>query len=167
MLYCVIFNEISTPVSVVCDFGRCVMTKAKAQGRTNRTILIIDDEPDIVMYLKLLLENHGYTVITASDGQEGLDRARSDHPDLVCLDIMMPRKTGVALYQEIKTDPGLKSIPCVIISAYESAYTFKGQAFRRLVQDKSIPEPLKFFEKPIDIPVFLDFIDETLIENRK
>ena len=143
------------------------MSNRNTQKRTNKLILIIDDEPDIVTYLRLLLENHGYAVITASDGQEGFDRARSEHPDLICLDIMMPRKTGVALYQEIKTDPGLESIPCIIISAYESAYTFKGQAFRRLVQDRSIPEPLKFFEKPIDVPVFLDFIDKILIKNRK
>ena len=124
-----------------------------------KKILIIDDEPDIVVYLKLLLENNGYSVVTASDGQEGFELAQTEKPDLVCLDIMMPRKTGVALYQEIKTDPKLKKLPCVIISAYESAYSFKGQAFRRLVQDKTIPEPLRFFEKPIDVDVFLEFIN--------
>jgi CheY-like chemotaxis protein len=98
-------------------------------------------------------------VVSASDGKEGLELARQEHPDLVCLDIMMPKKTGVALYEEIKTDPELKRLPCIIISAYESAYTFKGQAFRRLVQNRSIPEPLRFFEKPIDVPVFIDFIE--------
>jgi CheY-like chemotaxis protein len=127
--------------------------------RAGKKILIIDDEPDIVVYLTLLLENHGYVVVSASDGKEGLELARQEHPDLVCLDIMMPKKTGVALYEEIKTDPELKRLPCIIISAYESAYTFKGQAFRRLVQNRSIPEPLRFFEKPIDVPVFIDFIE--------
>jgi CheY-like chemotaxis protein len=132
-----------------------------------KKILIIDDEPDIVMYLKVLLENNGYSVITASNGQEGFELARAEAPDLVCLDIMMPRKTGVALYQEIKTDPKLKKLPCIIISAYESAYSFKGQAFRRLVQDKTIPEPLRFFEKPIDINVFLEFINDYLSKAKK
>ena len=47
-----------------------------------RKILIIDDEPDIVMYLKILLENNGYSVVTASDGQEGLELARTEKPDL-------------------------------------------------------------------------------------
>ncbi len=130
--------------------------KSKAGGK----ILIVDDEPDIVMYLRLLLENNGYTVASASDGKEGLELARAESPDLICLDIMMPKKTGVALYQEIKTDPELKRTPCVIISAYESAYSFKGQAFRRMVQDRSIPEPLRFFEKPIDVDAFLGFVDE-------
>jgi len=136
------------------------MTRTDDKNGAPKKVLIIDDEPDIVVYLSLLLENHGYAVISASDGEKGLELAKTEHPDLVCLDIMMPRKTGVALYQEIKTDPQLKKLPCIIISAYESAYTFKGEAFRRLVQDKTIPEPLKFFEKPLDIPVFLGFIDD-------
>ncbi|MGD8412691.1 MAG: response regulator [Candidatus Latescibacterota bacterium] len=127
---------------------------------TPKKVLIIDDEPDIVTYLTLLLENHGYDVVSAPDGEKGLELARSKDPDLVCLDIMMPRKSGVALYQQIKTDPGLNALPCIIISAYESAYSFKGEAFRRLVPDKSIPEPLRFFEKPLDIKMFLDFIDD-------
>jgi len=135
--------------------------KNSAGGSTDRKkVLIIDDEPDIVMYLKLLLENNGYAVVCASDGEKGLELAQTESPDLVCLDIMMPRKTGVALYEEIKTDPQLRNLPCIIISAYESAYTFKGEAFRRLVQNKTLPEPLRFFEKPLDIPVFLSFIDD-------
>lgn len=133
-------------------------------GDDRQKILIIDDEPDIVMYLTTLLEDHDYNVVSASDGQAGLELAKKEIPDLMCLDIMMPKKTGVTLYQEIKTDPDLKQIPCIIISAYESAYSFKGQAFRRLVKDKTIPPPLKFFEKPLDIPVFLGFIDDYLKE---
>lgn len=127
-----------------------------------KKILIVDDEPDIVTYLSLLLENNGYIVVSACDGRRGLEMARTEAPDLVCLDIMMPKKSGVALYQEIKTDPKLKKLPCVIISAYESAYSFKGQAFRRMVQNRSIPEPLRFFEKPIDVASFLGFIDDFL-----
>jgi CheY-like chemotaxis protein len=135
-------------------------------GGNRQKILIIDDEPDIVMYLKTLLEDHDYAVVSASNGKAGLELARKEIPDLMCIDIMMPKKTGVALYQEIKTDPDLKQIPCIIISAYESAYSFKGQAFRRLIKDKTIPPPLKFFEKPLDIPVFLGFIDDYLDKAR-
>jgi len=136
-------------------------------GDNRQKILIIDDEPDIVMYLTTLLEDHDYNVVSASDGQKGLELAKTEAPDLVCLDIMMPKKTGVALYQEIKTDPDLKKIPCIIISAYESAYSFKGQAFRRLIKDDTIPAPLNFFEKPLDIPVFLGFIDDFLSKAKK
>lgn len=136
------------------------MKDSDGDNAVRKKVLIIDDEPDIVMYLKLLLENHGYEVVSASDGEKGLELARTETPDLVCLDIMMPRKSGVALYQQMKTDSMLKDLPCIIISAYESAYTFKGEAFRRLVPDKTIPEPLRFFEKPLDIPAFLNFVDD-------
>ena len=136
------------------------MARRGESNKAAKKILIVDDEPDIVTYLGLLLKNSGYDVVSASDGQRGLELARAENPDLVCLDIMMPKKTGVALYQEIKTDPKLKKLPCIIISAYESAYSFRGQAFRRMVQDRSIPEPLRFFEKPIDVSSFLSFIDD-------
>jgi CheY-like chemotaxis protein len=147
--------------------ARIILLLYTCSSLMTKKILIIDDEPDIVMYLKVMLENNGYSVVTASNGQEGIELARTEMPDLVCLDIMMPRKTGVALYQEIKTDPKLKILPCIIISAYESAYSFKGQAFRRLVQDKTIPEPLRFFEKPIDVNVFLEFINDYLSGAKK
>ena len=143
------------------------MPRGQTDKRRKKKILIIDDEPDIVQYLRLLLEDNNYDVVSASDGTEGFDLAKREAPDLVCLDIMMPRKTGVTLYQEIKTDPQLKKTPCIIISAYESAYTFKGKAFRRLVRNKAIPEPLKFFEKPLDIPVFLGFIDDFFKKEKK
>ena len=135
------------------------MTRTNDSKAARNKILIVDDEPDIVAYLTLVLDDHGYDVISATDGDEGLELARTENPGLLCIDIMMPRKTGVALYQEIKTDPALKHLQCIIISAYESAYSFKGEAFRRLVKDTTIPEPLRFFEKPLDVPVFLEFID--------
>lgn len=153
------------PVLEIERISRYLLLRNRAMAQKGRKkpvagkILIVDDEPDIVMYLRLLLENSGYEVVSASDGQDGLDLARSEKPDMVCLDIMMPKKTGVALYQEMKMDRELKGLPCIIISAYESAYSFKGQAFRRMVRDKTIPEPLKFFEKPIDPAAFLGFID--------
>lgn len=143
------------------------MDAASDKNRNRKKILIIDDEPDIVIYLSTLLEDQGYEVVSASDGIAGLELAKEQKPDLVCLDVMMPRKTGVTLYQEIKTDPQLKKLPCIIISAYESAYTFKGKAFRRIIQDKSIPPPMKFFEKPIDVPVFLGFIDDYFKKAKK
>jgi len=145
-----------------------MMAKSKGtRAQAKKKILIIDDEPDIVVYLTTLLEDQDFEVVSAADGENGLGLIRKERPDLVCLDIMMPRKTGVALYMEVKSDPDLKTIPCIIISAYESAYTFKGQAFRRLVQDKSIPEPLRFFEKPLDIPVFLEFIQKLFKKDKK
>lgn len=123
------------------------------------TVLIIDDEPDIIMYLLILMEDLGFRVISASDADEGLKLACSEKPDLICLDVMMPRRSGVALYKELKTTDATKDIPTMIISAVESAYSFRGEAFRKIVQDDAVPEPAAFFEKPVDIPRFKTFLN--------
>ncbi len=120
-----------------------------------KKILIIDDEPNIVFYLKTLLEDHNFSVLTALDPDHGFQTADEKLPDLICLDIMMPRKSGVTLYKELKKDKKLKHIPVIIISGVENAYSFKEPKFRQLVPDKRIPEPLAFFEKPIEVPSFL------------
>ena len=127
-----------------------------------KKILIIDDEPNIVFYLKTLLEDHKYAVLTALDSDEGCRLAGEELPDLICLDIMMPRKSGVTLYKEFKKNKKLKHIPVIIISGVENAYSFKEPKFRQLVPDKRIPEPLAFFEKPVDVPALLALLETEL-----
>lgn len=132
-----------------------------------KKILIIDDEPDVAFYLKTLLEDHGYTTMSAHEAGEGLKLACMEQPDLLCLDIMMPKKSGIALYKEIKENESLKHIPVVIISGVESAHSFKGHKFRKLIPDQSIPEPVAFFEKPVNIPSFLNLVSSILDESTK
>ena len=127
-----------------------------------KKILIIDDDQNIVFYLKRLLEDHNYSVLTALDPEEGFRLAGQAVPDLICLDIMMPRKSGVTLYKEFKKNRKLKHIPVIIISGVENAYSFKEPKFRQLVPDKRIPEPLAFFEKPVDVGSFLELLTATL-----
>jgi len=127
-----------------------------------KKILIIDDEPNIVFYLKTLLEDHRYSPLIALEAEAGLKIAYEESPDLICLDIMMPKKSGITLYKELKKDKRLKHIPVIIISGVENAYSFKEPKFRRLVPDRKIPEPLAFFEKPINVTSFLEFLGETL-----
>lgn len=131
-----------------------------------KKILIIDDEANIVFYLKTLLEDHNYAPLIAREADEGWKIAHEESPDLICLDIMMPKKSGITLYKELKTDKKLKHIPVIIISGVENAYSFKEPKFRRLIPDKKIPEPSAFFEKPIDVPAFLKFLGKTLEVSR-
>ena len=63
--------------------------------RTIKKILVVDDEPDVVSYLEMLLHDNGYETLSASDGQEALELARREHPDLVTLDISMPNVNGI------------------------------------------------------------------------
>ena len=84
-----------------------------AENHTGKRILILDDEPDIITYFEILLNDHGYRTLSAQDGVDGLAKARAEHPDLITLDISMPKKSGVRLYCELKNDPDLKTIPVV------------------------------------------------------
>lgn len=82
-----------------------------------RKILVIDDEPAIVRPLAFVLKKSGYDVITASNGEEGLTMAQAEKPDLIFLDVMMPRKNGYEVCQEIKNHPELKDIYVIILTA--------------------------------------------------
>ncbi len=80
-------------------------------------ILVVDDEPSIVRPLAFILRKNGYKVITASNGEEGLNVARIERPDLIFLDVMMPKKSGYEVCQELKDDPDLKHIYVIILTA--------------------------------------------------
>src|SRR5204863_1818126 len=82
----------------------------------SQTILVVDDQPHIVRLIQVNLEKEGYRVLTASDGEEGMARIRQDPPDLVILDVIMPRKDGFEVLREIKEDPGLEHIPVVMLT---------------------------------------------------
>jgi CheY-like chemotaxis protein len=71
---------------------------------------------------------------------------------------MMPKKSGITPYKELKKDKNLKDIPVVIISRVENAYSFTGPHFRGLIPDTEIPEPMAFFEKPINLPAFVELL---------
>ena len=82
-----------------------------------KKILIIDDEPDILELLVLRMEANGYEVISATDGQKGLDKARNENPDLIILDLMLPRIDGYKVCRMLKFDEKFKKIPIVLFTA--------------------------------------------------
>jgi CheY-like chemotaxis protein len=108
-------------------------------------VLVVDDEADVRKYLETLLKTGGYEVVSASDGDEALKIIEQDPPDLVSLDIMMPKETGVRFYRKIKKKDSLKNIPIVVVS---------GMAGRHL----AVPEPDAIFEKPVDRDEYLNTI---------
>jgi DNA-binding response OmpR family regulator len=80
-------------------------------------ILIADDQPDNVHLLATRLESEGYTFVVATDGQETLERARTELPDLILLDVNMPKKNGFEVLAEMRADPQLAHIPVIILTA--------------------------------------------------
>ena len=81
-----------------------------------KKILIVDDEADLVKMMKIRLEVSNYEVITASDGEEGIKQAEAGNPDVILLDIMMPKKDGYTLLRELKNKETTKSIPVIVIT---------------------------------------------------
>jgi DNA-binding response OmpR family regulator len=80
-------------------------------------ILIADDEPNILISLEFLMKREGFTVLLARDGQEALDVLRRERPRLVLLDVMMPRKTGFEVCQELRQDEALKDTLVLMLTA--------------------------------------------------
>jgi len=80
-------------------------------------ILVADDEPNIVISLEYLLKREGYTVAVARDGQEALDAITRDTPDLVLLDVMMPKKNGFEVCQEVRANEALHGLKILMLTA--------------------------------------------------
>ncbi len=80
-------------------------------------IMIVDDEPDLLEVVKLILESDGYQVVTAGGGQEALDKMEKELPDLVLLDIIMPKMDGWEVFSRIKSNPRTHEIPVIMLTA--------------------------------------------------
>ncbi len=136
--------------------------KNEADPGSAKRILIVDDEPDVVSYLEMLFRDSGYETLTASDGTVALDMTRKEKPDLVTLDISMPRASGTRFYKEIKTDPALATIPVVIVTAV-TGYGGDPRGYEKFLNRQSlVPMPEGFFPKPIDRDEFLAAVKKLL-----
>ena len=92
----------------------------KSESKKRAKILLIDDDIDIIEATTTVLESKDYQVISASEGEEGLRRARQENPDLIILDVIMPVKDGFTVAEQLKKDPALAGIPVVMLTGYSS-----------------------------------------------
>jgi CheY-like chemotaxis protein len=137
------------------------MTK-RQKKMNDKKILIIDDEPDVIMFLTAILEEHSYSVFSVSDIKKAMSSVEENKPDLICLDIMMPKETGISFYSKLRQENSISDIPVIIISGAIESGKFN---FHSFVDDKSIPVPDGFLEKPIKVNEFINLVD-TLISDR-
>ena len=84
-----------------------------------KKILIVEDDAEIRMALSIRMEVNDFEVITANDGEEGLEKARKEKPDLILLDLMIPKITGFEVCRMLKFDDNYKNIPIIILSALD------------------------------------------------
>ncbi len=119
-----------------------------------RRVLCIEDEPEMIDLIRLILERKGFEVMGAVGGQEGLDTVRREKPDLVLLDLMMPDVDGWEVYRQMKADDELKSIPVVVVTA-------KAQSIDKVL-GLHIAKVDDYVTKPFGPTDLLDSVDRVL-----
>ena len=123
-----------------------------------KKILIVDDELDMRIFLCNLLGNCGYQPIDAGDKDEGMQKATTEKPALIILDVTMPKESGIQMYRELKENEDLKEIPVVMVSTIDKkTFTFL-QKFQRTDRDKSFPNPGAYLEKPLDADELIEIV---------
>lgn len=123
-----------------------------------KLVLVVDDDPDLVESLAMKLESEGFRVAKAYDGVEGLDQIKNERPALIILDVMMPRKDGYALCDELKNSDEYKDIIIVLLTAVADAvnstnYTHQGG--KTTLADDYVP-------KPIDLDNLMEIVSDNL-----
>jgi len=120
----------------------------------DKTVLIVDDEPDVVTYFSGILERAGFNVVTASNGQEGLQAVRKHDPDFISLDLVMPEKSGIKFLFELRKNRQWAKIPIMIVTAHARDDVGKGD-FEEIFSDRTMTGPLTYLEKPVKPERFL------------
>jgi len=122
--------------------------KARSNSMKKKKILIVDDELDMRTFLSTLLETTGYKPVVASDGLEGIRKARQIKPDLIVLDVMMPKEAGIQMYRDLRVDSELKDIPVIMLSGIAKKTFFHSQNVLDAYTGQSVREPDAYIEKP-------------------
>jgi CheY-like chemotaxis protein len=130
----------------------------KNRGMPKKRILVVEDQAVIVDMLRMRLEANNYEVITAGDGQEGLEKAHKENPSLIILDVMLPKMNGYKLCQLLKCDPKYKKIPILLSSGRTP------QEIRKVGQEIGADA---YVSKPFEAEVLLLKIKELLEKKEK
>ena len=115
-----------------------------------KKVLVVDDDPDVRLFNITVLEENGYTPLEATNGEEGMQIIRTEQPDLVLLDVMMPKESGIRLYRQMKTDSKLKKIPVIILSGITQKSFLRSQKALTEFGGAEVPEPEAYLEKPVE-----------------
>jgi DNA-binding response OmpR family regulator len=121
-------------------------------------VLIVDDDPDLVETVGMLLENKGYEVGKAYDGIEGEEAIKKRRPDVVVLDVMMPRKDGYVLCKELKSNKWTKDIPVILLTAVGEAVSSTTYTHAEGMST----EAEDFIPKPVDAKTLVEAVERLL-----
>lgn len=113
-----------------------------------KTILLVEDQDDQMAFLTNLLAAGGYRTVVATNNADGLRKSRSNHPDLVIIDMMMPADQGIRLYRALKTSEDLNCLPVVMISSIDKRMFFQCHQIQEPRTKKGLPLPDAYIETP-------------------
>jgi len=121
-----------------------------------KKIMIIDDEEDMRIYLRTLFRKAGYETNEAENGDEGCEKVKADLPDLITLDLLMPKRTGVKCFHTLRQDPTTQQIPIVVLTGLPRHEELFSRDFEGPLK------PAAIVEKPIDPDGFLKRVQEII-----
>ena len=124
----------------------------------NKLVLVVDDDPDLVESVSMKLSSLNYRVAKAYDGVEAWEKIRAERPDLILLDVMMPKKNGYELCDELKKDPEYKGIAVALLTAVGDAVRTTSYTHR----DGKTTLADDFIEKPIDLDNLVEIVADHL-----
>ena len=127
-----------------------------------KKVLVVDDDPDVRLFSVTVLEENGYTPLEAANGDEGLKMIKKEKPELIILDVLMPRQSGIRLYRELKTDKSFKDIPIIILSGIAKKTFLRSQKALTEFGGKEVPEPKIYLEKPVEPEILAGEINSIL-----
>lgn len=113
-----------------------------------KRVLVVDDEMDLRTFISTVLESSGYKAVVAENGEQGMAKVREKKPDMITLDVMMPKESGIKMYRDIKTNPEYQGIPVLIISGLAKKTFLHSQKVLDRFKNQAVPEPDGYIEKP-------------------
>jgi twitching motility two-component system response regulator PilH len=127
-----------------------------------KKVLTVDDDPDVRLFTTTVLEENGYMPIEAGNGEEGLQMTQSEKPDLIILDVLMPRQSGIRLYRELRTNKALAKVKVIILSGIAKKTFLRSQQALTEFGETAVPEPDFYLEKPVDADVLAETIKKAI-----
>jgi CheY-like chemotaxis protein len=126
--------------------------------KKNIKVLIVDDEPDMRIFLCNLLGGCGYTTVPAGERREALKMAKRESPALIILDVMMPNEDGLQLYRDLKEDHRLKSIPVIMVSSIGRKTFLQYQRSYCTLPDEHPTTPGAYLKKPLNAEELIGWV---------
>ena len=146
-----------------------------------KRVLVVDDDENTRRFLSVALEANGYKAVTAEDGDDGYNKVQEEKPDLILLDVMMPKKTGFVLFKQLRRQEEFKDIPVIMLTAVaevleEDEAQAEGETLERpfdslrdslrkaiiKMRDEGLVKPEVFIDKPIDPEALIEEVNNLI-----